>query len=284
MKEHLSRWAFVVRMRAAVAYSNFTVERAFTQRAEPRPLPIPQPTLLMLGLALLVVAGIGTLSYTGKVSWPTISAIGKANKETAPAIVHRPAIPPTAIPPDNQREEASLPAPTPQAPEIQYALAVDKSRRMLMVLKDEGNFYQVIRKYDISLGSIIGTKEKAGDMRTPVGYYRIIEIKDGSTLPAYYGPRAFVTDYPNRFDQANGRTGGGIWLHGSGQGARTRNTHGCVVLDDDNVKKLDAWVGINTPVAIFPENFRLPMNDGKVDKRFFSPAFFYGEAGHMASS
>ncbi len=72
--------------------------------------------------------------------------------------------------------------------------------------------------------------------------------------------------------------GGGIWLHGSGQGKRTPDTHGCVVLDDDSVKSLEQWVRVNTPVAIFPDSFQLPVQGGRLDKKFLSMEFFYGDA------
>lgn len=267
----------MARTRASVAYSNFVVEKAFSQNVAARPLAIPHPALA-LGAVLLVAATIGVLSLGGKAPRMAVPHGETPRSGANRAETNMPAIANTNLP-DIQKREASLPAPIPS--DFTYALAVDKSRKLLMVLKNDGEFYQIVRKYDISLGKIIGNKEREGDMRTPVGLYHIVEIKERKDLLPYYGPRAFVTDYPNRFDQANGRTGGGIWLHGSGQGARTADTHGCVVLDDDNVIKLANWVGINTPVAIFPDNFRLPIVSGRVEKRYFSPEFFYGEAGYI---
>ncbi|MFQ5433133.1 MAG: L,D-transpeptidase family protein, partial [Nitrospinota bacterium] len=126
-------------------------------------------------------------------------------------------------------------------------------------------------------------KEKEGDLKTPVGYYRIVEVKDGDTLPSIYGPRAFVLNYPNSFDTALGRTGGGIWLHGSGKGKRTPDTRGCVELDDDKIIALGDWVGIDTAVAIFPENFSLPVVNGRLEKQYISTRFFYGDTSDLTS-
>lgn len=241
-----------------MTYANFSVERAFSPKAAAIRVPaLPSRALMMGGLFLLAAVGIGSYTLTN------------------PALRDSPAIEePSANMPviSNARFPDAMPAiPAPQS----FAVAVDKANRVLMVLEEKEDHYQVVRTFDISLGKIIGDKQKAGDQRTPSGYYHIVEIKDASQLPSYYGPRAFVTDYPNSFDIAHGRTGGGIWLHGSGLGRRTRDSRGCVVLDDDNVKTLDNWVRVNTPVAIFPDNFPLPVMAGKVEKRYFKPEFFY---------
>jgi len=160
---------------------------------------------------------------------------------------------------------------------------VDKHNRRLFILKEGPEYFEVVQDYGISLGQMIGSKEKEGDLRTPEGYYRIVEVKDGDTLPSIYGPRAFVLNYPNSFDTALGRTGGGIWLHGSGQGQRTPDTRGCVELDDDKIIALSDWVGIDTAVAIFPENFSLPVVDGRIEKQYISTRFFYGDISDITS-
>lgn len=262
LRVRFDRWVFITETRLKVAYNNYVVERAFIQRGADAAPPFPFSPQLAAGLIavmLLMAAGASMITRL-----PAITALpGVAMPVISNANFPQPKAPATPPPP--------VPAPP------DYAIAVDKANKLLLVLKDEGDYYTVIRQFDISLGRIVGTKEREGDMRTPVGFYRITEVKDGRLLPRIYGPRVFVTNYPNSFDVARGRTGGGIWLHGSGQGRRTADTHGCVVLDDENVKTLEQWVRVNTPVAIFPDSFRLPVQGGRLDKRFLSMEFFYGD-------
>lgn len=262
LRGRFDRWVFITGTQFKVAYHNYVVERAFVARggfgASPFPFS-PQMAAGIIALLLLIVGGVTVVTRMPAVaSLPSVAmpVISNANfpEPKAPAV----------------------PVPPPMPPD--YAIAVDKSNKLLLVLKDEGDYYTVIRQFDISLGRIVGTKEREGDMRTPVGFYRITEVKDGKLLPKIYGPRVFVTNYPNSFDVARGRTGGGIWLHGSGQGKRTPDTHGCVVLDDESVKSLEKWVRVNTPVAIFPDSFQLPVQGGRLEKKFLSMEFFYGDA------
>ena len=262
LRSRFDRWLFITETRLRVAYNNYVVERAFVHRGGVAAPPLPFSPQLAAGFIAFMLVAAGGAALIGRLPAVTLApsvampVISNANfpQPKAPAIPP----PPAPAPPD-------------------YAIAVDKANKLLLVLKDEGDYFTVIRQFDISLGRIVGTKEREGDMRTPVGYYRITEVKDGRLLPKMYGPRVFVTNYPNSFDVARGRTGGGIWLHGSGQGKRTTDTHGCVVLDDDSVKSLEQWVRVNTPVAIFPDSFRLPVQGGRLDKKFLSMEFFYGD-------
>ena len=260
MKEMLARRLFIWRTRLNVELSNFAVTRAFLTGFAPwKSVAAP----IAVSVALLFFVSAATVSYfTGAPVDNTVAAI--------PAI-QAPAIPQVPV---------SLPEVTIEAdPDIRpnYIIAVDKFNSRLLVLKEGPEYFEVIRDYGISLGQMIGSKESEGDLRTPEGYYRIVEVKDGDALPSIYGPQAFVLNYPNSFDTALGRTGGGIWLHGSGQGKRTPDTRGCVELDDDKIIALGDWVGIDTTVAIFPANFALPVVDGKIEKQYITTRFFYGD-------
>lgn len=258
MKEAFQRWLFVTRTRYLVARKNLVVEQAFVSG---RQIPAFSPSPALAMLVLLAIGGAGTAAWlAGRDGVPA----------PAVATVSMPAISNSGYAPDRNKQAI------PPSRET-YAVAVDKAAHQLLVLKEEGDFYRIIKKFDISLGRVVGAKEREGDLRTPVGFYRIVEIKDGGTLPSIYGPKVFVTDYPNTYDIAKGRTGGGIWVHGSGLGTRTADTRGCVELDDRNVQQLEKWVGVNTPVAIFPDTFRLPVSDGRVEKRYLTMEFFYGD-------
>ena len=261
LRGRFDRWVFITETQVKVAYHNYVVERAFIARGAGVAPPFPFSPQLTAGVIILMLLIAGGAAFITRM--PAVAALPN---------VAMPVISNANFP---APKASAIPVPPPSPPD--YAIAVDKSNKLLLVLKDDGDFYTVIRQFDISLGRIVGTKEREGDMRTPVGFYRITEVKDGRLLPKIYGPKVFVTNYPNSFDVAQGRTGGGIWLHGSGQGKRTPDTHGCVVLDDESVRSLEQWIRVNTPVAIFPDSFRIPVQGGRLDKKFLSMEFFYGD-------
>ncbi|EAJ2749995.1 murein L,D-transpeptidase [Campylobacter jejuni] len=56
----------------------------------------------------------------------------------------------------------------------------------------------------------------------------------------YYGPFAFATTYPNLLDKVQGKTGGGIWIHGyplDGSRLDEFKTRGCIALFNNNLEK-----------------------------------------------
>lgn len=266
MIELLARRLFIWRTRLNVELSNFAVTRAFLTGFFPwKAVAAP----IAVAVAMLFFTSAAWLSY--------FTGTGADNAVAAVPAIKEPVI--SQIP-------GSLPEPAIEAePDIRptYTIAVDKHNSRLLILKEDPEYFEVVQEYKISLGQMIGSKEKEGDLKTPVGYYRIVEVKDGDTLPSIYGPRAFVLNYPNSFDTALGRTGGGIWLHGSGKGKRTPDTRGCVELDDDKIIALGDWVGIDTAVAIFPENFSLPVVNGRLEKQYISTRFFYGDTSDLTS-
>ncbi|MBI3793494.1 MAG: L,D-transpeptidase family protein [Nitrospinae bacterium] len=269
LKNVLRRLVYVLKIRVSVAYSNFKINRTFGRYPSLDKLPMVGAVVISFLIALSLVAvvshfdvrrqphKVGPIAFVGS---KTIVESGRdvISQGTPPRSLESMLTQPNGVVSDN------------------YVLAVDKSRKMLFVLREIGDSYHVVRNYDISLGRKIGDKQTEGDLKTPSGLYQIIEIKSGRELPDIYGPKAFVTNYPNSFDVASGRGGGGIWLHGSKTGKRNPDSHGCVVLDNQNLLRLDEWVHKSTPIAIFPEDFSLPVKDGKVDKKYISVDFFYG--------
>ena len=45
--------------------------------------------------------------------------------------------------------------------------------------------------------------------------YHFTSVLSKSELPDFYGAGALPINYPNEWDRLNGRTGHGIWLHGT---------------------------------------------------------------------
>ncbi len=97
-------------------------------------------------------------------------------------------------------------------------------------------------------------KQTAGDQRTPLGIYFVAEHLDTTRLHEKYGPIAFPLDYPNVWDDANNRTGDGIWIHGvtpnSGQ-RPTLDTDGCIVVPNEHLLILEDYLTpLQTPVIV----------------------------------
>ncbi|MET3443025.1 murein L,D-transpeptidase YafK [Variovorax paradoxus] len=133
-----------------------------------------------------------------------------------------------------------------------YAIAVDASRSRLYLLENSGKGLQLVADYYISVGKSGIDKATEGDARTPLGVYYITSSLDPKSLRDFYGAGALPINYPNPYDVRRGKTGGGIWLHGtpSQQFARAPlASDGCVVMANPDLKQLLRKVQIGaTPV------------------------------------
>ena len=73
------------------------------------------------------------------------------------------------------------------------------------------------------------------------------------TLPPLYGLGAFPIDYPNAWDRYLGRTGTGIWIHGTQPDSFSRpplSSRGCVTLNNEDLGVIEPLVDIGvTPVV-----------------------------------
>ena len=143
-------------------------------------------------------------------------------------------------------------------------IAVDKTRKELFILSRLDKNFRIVDRFNILLGKNSGDKEIAGDMKTPVGVYKIIAAKNDDELAPMYGPKAFVLNYPNALDKKSGKTGSGIWIHGVENENREPSTKGCIVMNNKDLLKLNDYIKINTNIFIFPEEFKIPIDDNKV--------------------
>jgi murein L,D-transpeptidase YafK len=139
---------------------------------------------------------------------------------------------------------------------VKKALLVDKRANRLYVFSrlDSGELVEEVTDYYITSGKLNGDKSETGDLRTPEGVYFVTSWIDPNKLPSKYGVGAFPVNYPNELDKHNGKTGYGIWLHGTDKGYYSRpprDSEGCVVLTniDLNTLKNDIKPGL-TPVVI----------------------------------
>ncbi|RTJ56899.1 L,D-transpeptidase family protein [Campylobacter jejuni] len=102
---------------------------------------------------------------------------------------------------------------------------------------EDGKIRKDFEQKEIITG-LMGDKKIEGDLKTPVGFYELgRKFNPGDP---YYGPFAFATTYPNLLDKVQGKTGGGIWIHGyplDGSRLDEFKTRGCIALFNNNLEK-----------------------------------------------
>ncbi len=133
------------------------------------------------------------------------------------------------------------------------ALLADKSKRQLSLIDAESLAKGGTKEsYIIDIGKNSGDKKKRDDRRTPEGIYRLLLRKTPPEIPyETYGSLAFTTNYPNYFDKNENKTGGGIWLHSvPDKIPLTRGSRGCVVLRNDDIKKIENSILLNKTFLI----------------------------------
>lgn len=135
-----------------------------------------------------------------------------------------------------------------------HAIAVDASRSRLYLFKNSPLGLQLVEDFYVSVGSSGIFKQIEGDARTPLGVYFITSTLDPTSLPDFYGSGALPLNYPNPLDLKRGKSGSGIWLHGTppGQFARApMATEGCLALSNPDLEQLIRTVAVrSTPVVI----------------------------------
>lgn len=197
------------------------------------------------------------------------------------------------------------------APQSRHAIAIDASRSRLYLFEnlnparstgepDRAPRLKLLGDFYISVGLSGIEKTIEGDKRTPLGVYYITSTLNPADLPDLYGVGALPINYPNALDVQRGKTGSGIWLHGtpSDQFVRApQASDGCVVLSNPDLERVLATVQIRTtPVVIAPslqwvqpdaligereqfetvlDAWRRARSDGKLDdlKGFYSTRF-----------
>ncbi len=170
---------------------------------------------------------------------------------------------------DDLREEARArvqrhQAPVPQdmtpryllqmQPEQKYAVVADTGKSRLYLYENVDGQARYLTDYYISSGRNGSKKLKEGDKKTPIGVYFVTANLSPKKLSDFYGGKAFPINYPNEWDTREGRSGFGIWLHGTPSNTYSRPpraSDGCLVLANEDLGRLAArlQVGI-TPVII----------------------------------
>ena len=164
------------------------------------------------------------------------------------------------------------------SPRTKHAIAVDASRSRLYLFENRATGLTLMADYYISVGKSGLTKTLEGDARTPTGVYFITSNLDPKSLKDFYGSGALPINYPNELDNKRGKTGSGIWLHGTPPGQFSRPpkaTDGCVVLANPDLMQVIRTVEVRTtPVVISSRlNWVAPISiqsDGKMFEKALS--------------
>lgn len=165
------------------------------------------------------------------------------------------------------------------APGIEYVLEMHKSQQELLVRNGSN---EVVRRYRAVSGrGGNGPKREYGDRKTPLGVYRIVEMRDSSQfhffmkldypnlIDAWYGYRNEVIDASdfraittafkdNRTPPQNTPLGGHIGIHGIGEINDEKLlihesgdwTAGCIALTNDEIIDLKRYVTVGTKIII----------------------------------
>lgn len=154
----------------------------------------------------------------------------------------------------NPPEEA-MPAHLLQLPEtVKSALLFDVQEYRMYLLRRQGEGLVRAEDYYISIGKGGTDKRSEGDHKTPIGVYHVASYLPGSELPDLYGVGAFPISYPNLWDRRLGRTGSGIWIHGTEFDTYSRpplSSRGCLTLSNQDFTALydDVEIG-RTPIIV----------------------------------
>jgi murein L,D-transpeptidase YafK len=134
------------------------------------------------------------------------------------------------------------------------AIAIDAARSRLYLFTNTQSGLQLIADYYVSVGKAGTIKSQEGDQRTPLGVYYVTSNLDTKVLDEFYGAGAMPINYPNILDIKRGKSGSGIWLHGTPpqQFSRApRSTDGCLVLSNPDILALIRKISVGlTPVVV----------------------------------
>jgi murein L,D-transpeptidase YafK len=151
-----------------------------------------------------------------------------------------------------------------------HILAVDASKSRLYVLENTDSGLKLVMDTYISVGKEGVDKYVQGDLKTPLGVYYLTSPVDPKLLAPLYGGGALPINYPNPFDQRLGKSGHGIWLHGTMPERYSRPvkaSDGCIVMANPDLQKLMALVAVKTTPVIIASKLQWVKPDQMASER-----------------
>lgn len=151
-----------------------------------------------------------------------------------------------------------------------HAIAIDVSKARLYLLENSRHGVRLLADYYISVGKTGVGKSVEGDQRTPLGLYFITSNLDPKSLKDLYGSGALPINYPNAFDVRRGKTGSGIWLHGTPASQFARAplaTDGCIAVANPDLDRIIRTVEIRTTPVLIAKSLTWVTEQGVADER-----------------
>jgi murein L,D-transpeptidase YafK len=140
------------------------------------------------------------------------------------------------------------------SPDQRHVIMVNLVTSRLYLFENRDGVPHLVQDFYATIGKNGTRKDLEGDQKTPVGVYFITGFISPDKLPDFYGAGAFPIDYPNVWDQRHGRTGYGIWLHGTPSTTFSRpprDSDGCVILSNRDLLALAGYIEPSrTPVVL----------------------------------
>lgn len=130
-------------------------------------------------------------------------------------------------------------------PNQSHAVVVDANQSRLYLFENREGVPRLVHDFYATLGKQGVMKFREGDQKTPIGVYFVTGFISPEELPDLYGDGAFPIDYPNAWDQRHGRTGYGIWLHGTPSNTYSRpprDSDGCVIVSNRDLNTLSTYL------------------------------------------
>lgn len=156
----------------------------------------------------------------------------------------------------------------------QYAVVVGLNNSRLYLFENEKGIPKQIGNYYVSMGKSGPYKQFEGDNRTPLGVYFINNFLSPDSLPDKYGEGAFPLNYPNVWDDRLGKTGYGIWLHGTPLDTFSRpprDSEGCVVLSNTDLQTVGNYLQLKRTPFVIADNINwLQKDKWQQEKEFFT--------------
>ncbi len=141
-----------------------------------------------------------------------------------------------------------------------HVIVAEKSTHQLHLFQNDNGLPKHVKTFQMATGKKSGDKIFQGDHRTPEGVYQMTEflthedlIKRHGKAGEIYGVGAFVMNYPNPMDRAEGKTGGGIWIHSTNDETRIDkglDSRGCVVTANVDLIDLAKYIELNRTSVI----------------------------------
>jgi len=144
-------------------------------------------------------------------------------------------------------------------PFYRHVVVVDLSKSRLYLFDSSQAVPELINDFFISMGRSGAGKNTEGDLKTPLGVYFVQSYIAPDALADKYGAGAYPINYPNAWDRLNGKTGHGIWLHGTRSGTYNRPilaSEGCVVLPNQDLLDLGNFIDLKSTPVLIGENIQ----------------------------